>query len=84
MSGNKSWFTKHDMSFKKTVRLGNDTWLQMEGKGCIKVNMKGVNHTITDVYYVPDLNTNLLSIGQLQERGLAILFDEGYCKIYHK
>jgi hypothetical protein len=30
-------------------------------------------HVITEVFYVPDLKNNLLSIGQLQEKGLAVL-----------
>lgn len=33
--------------------------------------------------YVPELKNNLLSIGQLQEKGLAILIKGGLCKIYH-
>lgn len=84
MSGNKIWFSELDESFKKSVRLGNDARLKVEGKGSIKVKMNGEVHTIVDVFYVPELKNNLLSIGQLQERGLAVLFDEGYCRIYHK
>jgi hypothetical protein len=33
---------------------------------------------------VPELKNNLLSIGQLQEKGLTIIFQHGKCKIYHK
>ncbi|XP_073264776.1 uncharacterized protein [Populus alba] len=36
-----------------------------------------------EVYYVPELKNNLLSIGQLQEKGLAILIQHGFCKLYH-
>ena len=38
---------------------------------------------ITEVYYLPELKNNLLSIGQLQEKNLAILIQHGVCKIYH-
>lgn len=38
---------------------------------------------ITDIYYVLDLKNNLLSIGQLQERGLAIPIQQGECRLYH-
>lgn len=40
---------------------------------------------MTEVYYVPELKNNLLSIGQLLEKGLTIQF-EGItckCKVYH-
>lgn len=51
----------------------------------MNVKMNGVVHIISDVYYIPDLKNNLLSIGQLQERGLTVLFKggEGCYKIYH-
>lgn len=39
--------------------------------------------TFTEVFYIPDLKTNLLSIGQLQERNLSILIKNGCCSIYH-
>ena len=32
---------------------------------------------------MPDLRNNLLSIGQLQEKGLSILFQHGKCKVFH-
>jgi hypothetical protein len=38
---------------------------------------------ITDVFFVPELKNNLLSNGQLQEKGLAVLMQHKKCKIYH-
>ena len=35
------------------------------------------------MFYVSGLKNNLLSLGQLQEKGLAILIQHGKCKIYH-
>lgn len=35
------------------------------------------------MFFVPELKNNLLSIGQLQERELAILIQHGKLKIYH-
>ncbi|GAA0183623.1 hypothetical protein LIER_31001 [Lithospermum erythrorhizon] len=57
--------------------------MQVAGKGTLKISLSGINYTITNVYYVPDLKNNLLSIGQLQERGLTILFKGNKCCIYH-
>lgn len=42
-----------------------------------------VNHVVTEVYYILELRNNLLSIMQLQERGLTILIKGGMCKIFH-
>ena len=49
----------------------------------MRLNVKGVMHIISHVYYVPELKNNLLSIGQLQERGLAILINNRKCKVSH-
>lgn len=52
-------------------------------RGNVSFVLNGVKHTRADVYYVPELKTNLLSMGQLQEKGLTIVIKEGVCKIYH-
>ncbi|CAL8081981.1 unnamed protein product [Prunus armeniaca] len=42
--------------------------MNVVGKGNVKLLLNGVNHVVHEVYYVPKLKNNLLSIGQLQER----------------
>ncbi|KAL0352469.1 UNVERIFIED_CONTAM: Retrovirus-related Pol polyprotein from transposon TNT 1-94 [Sesamum calycinum] len=37
---------------------------------------------ITGVFYVPELKSNLLSIGQWQEKGLTIIFQHDRCMVY--
>lgn len=53
------------------------------GKGSVRLVLEGVYHTVKDVFYVPDLKNNLLSIGQLQEKGLVVLIKDNQCRIYH-
>ncbi|KAI5393424.1 hypothetical protein KIW84_060524 [Lathyrus oleraceus] len=53
------------------------------GKGNTRLEINGAVQVVTDVYYVPDLKNNLLSVGQLQERGLTLLIKNGTCKLYH-
>lgn len=57
--------------------------MSVQGKGNIKVKVNGLTQVIQDVYFIPELNNNRLSIGQLQERNLAVLIQEGVCKIFH-
>ena len=47
------------------------------------MQVNGLIQVITGVFYVPDLKNNLLSIGQLQEKGINILIQHGKCKLYH-
>jgi hypothetical protein len=48
-------------------------------KICVGCVIQGVS----DVYYIPDLKNNLLSIGQLQEKNLTVVFQPDQCKVSH-
>jgi len=63
MSGEKKWFTDLDLSFRHYVKLGNDSKLNVMGKGNIRLKIDGRVMVITEVFYVPELKSNLLSIG---------------------
>ena len=39
---------------------------------------------ISDVLLVPDLEQNLLSVGQLMEHGYLVHFEDDFCKIFGK
>ena len=83
MCGSRGMFTNLDESFIHSVKLGNNSRMNVIGKGSIKLSLNGFTHVMHEVYYVSEFKNNLLSIGQLQEKGLAILIQHGVCKIYH-
>ncbi|KAI5448221.1 hypothetical protein KIW84_015589 [Lathyrus oleraceus] len=83
MTGCKDWFFELEEGLNRSVKLGNDTRMSVVGKESVKVQVNGATQVIPEVYYVPELKNNLLSLGQLQERGLAILIRDGTCKVYH-
>lgn len=83
MTGNKKWFSEMEEGFCRIVKLGNDTIMNVVAKGSIRVQMNGITRVIFDVYFVPELKKNLLSLGQLQEKGLIILIQNGTCKVFH-
>ncbi|KAI9160606.1 hypothetical protein LWI28_009895 [Acer negundo] len=83
MCGDKTLFSSFNESFRQTVKLGNNTKMSVVGKGNVRLQVSEFMHVLTDVFYVPELRNNLLSIGQLQEKGLAILIQHGKCWIYH-
>ncbi|CAL2245782.1 unnamed protein product [Prunus armeniaca] len=72
-----------DESFMDNVKLGNNSSLCVMGKGNIKVEVNGVMHCITEVFYVPELKNNLIGLGQLQEKGMVILIKKNSCHIHH-
>nr|GEZ59720.1 putative RNA-directed DNA polymerase [Tanacetum cinerariifolium] len=45
-------------------KLGNDVRMAVMGKGHVLLEVEGITYSLTDVYYVPDLMNNLISVGQ--------------------
>ena len=83
MCGYKEFFSELDESFCKCVKLGDNSSIGVMGKGRIHLQVNHVSQVITEVFYIPELKNNLLSIGQLQEKGFAILFQYNKCKVHH-
>lgn len=83
MTGDKKWFIELDHTFRHSVKLGNDSRMAVMGKGNVRMQVADKIQVITEVYYIPELKNNLLSMGQLQEKKLAILIEDNVCKIYH-
>ncbi|GAU43011.1 hypothetical protein TSUD_28300 [Trifolium subterraneum] len=83
MIGNKDWMYEFDETYRDSVKLGDDSKMQVMGKGNVKLSINGRVHVISSVYYIPGLKTNLLSIGQIQQKNVTIVFNEDTCKAYH-
>jgi hypothetical protein len=57
----------------------------IQGQGSINVSSSsGEIKQISSVYYVPGLNRNLLSVGQIAELGCLVVFDEANCVVATK
>ena len=83
MYGKKDYFSDFDGTFHDSVKLGNNTSMSVLGKGNVRLKVNEMTQIITRVFYVTELKNNLLSIGQLQEKRLTILFQHGKCKVFH-
>jgi len=61
------------------VSFGDSSKVRIEGKGTILISFKDGSHKmINGVYYMPKLKSNILSIGQLLEKGYEILMKDKY------
>ncbi|XP_028063362.1 uncharacterized protein LOC114266634 [Camellia sinensis] len=83
MCGKRELFSQFENNFREKVKLGNDMSLTVQGTGNIRMEINGIVQVITEVFFAPELKNNLLSIDQLQEKGLAVLMQHRKCKIYH-
>ncbi|CAJ2653193.1 unnamed protein product [Trifolium pratense] len=84
MSSNKDWFYDFDENYRDSVKLGDDSRMNVMGKGNVKLSINGRVHVFTNVYFIPGLKTNLLSIGQIQQKKATIVFKNNCCKVYHE
>jgi hypothetical protein len=72
MTGNKKWFSSLTLlSHKKYVTFGDDKKGKVLGTGVIKVNDC---FALNDVALVDRLKYNLLSVSQLCDTDLSVLF----------
>jgi len=84
MIGTKDWLFEFDSEFRESVKLGDDSRMPVMGRGNLKFLIGGMIQVITNVYYLPGLRNNLLSIGQLPQKNLTIVFKKDTCKVYHE
>ena len=63
------------------VRIGNGEYLAVEGKGTVAILTCSGTKFISDVLYVPGINQNLFSVGQLIEKGYKVVFENNCCLI---
>ena len=77
MCGCKSMFMELDESVGGDTIFGDATKISVRGKCKILINLKNGKHEfISNVYYEPDMKNNILSLGQLLEKGYNILMKD--------
>ncbi|XP_076941006.1 uncharacterized protein LOC143610395 [Bidens hawaiensis] len=68
MIGYEPHFTEIDRAITGLVKFGDGSKVSIRGKGSIIFNCKnGEQRVVHDVYYIPDLYSNILNLGQLTE-----------------
>ena len=68
------------------MRVGDDSRINIKGKGSISfIDEDGEKRTMTEVYFIPDLKSNIISLGQATESGCDIRMKEDYLTLHdHK
>ena len=77
MTGNLNLFSSLDNLVQIDVTLGNNVQVIVLGKGTVDILTKqGESKYIPDVYHVEGLKHNLLSIGQLIQKGYRVYMED--------
>nr|XP_043619964.1 uncharacterized protein LOC122591791 [Erigeron canadensis] len=83
MTGRKDVFAELNENVTGKVRFGDGSRVEIKGKGTILFQCKnGDQLTIREVYYIPALTTNILSLGQLTEVGYDVCMHREFLKLY--
>ncbi|KAJ0522113.1 putative RNA-directed DNA polymerase [Helianthus annuus] len=84
MTGDKSLFITLNESERREVRTGDDKKLEVLGSGDVAISIKGTEKRVPNVFYVEGLKHNLLSVGQLVQKGYEVKFSNRECRIKDK
>ncbi|KAL5824888.1 hypothetical protein ACOSQ3_020951 [Xanthoceras sorbifolium] len=77
MCGRKEYFVNLKEEIGGLVSLGDGSKLQVAGRGQIQIYQKdGKIRYISDVYYIPSMKSNILSLSQLLEKGDIIHMED--------
>jgi len=78
MTGRREFFTELDSSVKGSVKFGDASGVEIKGVGSVIFAAKSGEHRmLTGLYYIPKLRNSIISLGQLEEKGLRIAIGDG-------
>ena len=65
------------------MRFGDGSRVEIQGVGSVVIQDRQHGHKVlTDVYYIPQLKSNIISLGQLEEKGFKYLGDNGRLRVF--
>ena len=75
----KEFFEKLGDTEVKRVRIDNGEHLEVKGKGTVAITSYEGTKFIPYILFVPKIDQNLLSVGQLLDKGYKVLFENKSC-----
>ncbi|KAK2437238.1 protein MAIN-LIKE [Trifolium repens] len=82
MAHDEELFKELDKTIASKVTIGNGENVDVKGKGVVAVETDSGTKYISDVLFVPELNQNLLSVGQMVEKHYTLHFKDMKCTIF--
>ncbi|GKC09189.1 zinc finger, CCHC-type containing protein [Tanacetum coccineum] len=83
MTGVREHFKELDEKVSGKVRFGDGSYIEIKGKGSILIECDDEKQRIiSHVYYIPDLKSNLLSLGQFTEIGCKVVMEDDELRLY--
>ncbi|KAL8100917.1 hypothetical protein AgCh_032970 [Apium graveolens] len=85
MSDDREKFMELNEGITGSVKFGDGSTVKIQGKGSINFKCKnGEERMLHEVYYIPSLYSNIISLGQLSEEGNEVILKGNYLWVYEK
>uniref|UniRef100_A0ACD5Z920 Uncharacterized protein n=1 Tax=Avena sativa TaxID=4498 RepID=A0ACD5Z920_AVESA len=85
MTGCEGKFSELDKSVKGKVKFGDGSLVEIEGRGsALFIAESGEHRVLTEVYHIPKLRSNIISLGQLDENGCKYTADDGLMTVWDR
>jgi hypothetical protein len=85
MTGDHQKFRELDQTSTGKIRFADGSSVEIEGKGSILFQGRTCDQwVLRDVYYIPKLKSNLISLGQLTEIGHQVVMDDDVLEVSEK
>lgn len=85
MTGERSKFKEIDEKVTGHVHFGDGSIVDIKGKGSVVFVCKnGEEIVLDDVYFIPTLCNNIISLGQLSETGNKVVLNGNFLWVYDK
>ena len=81
ISAQKERFTNYQPISPLKIQIGDGSEIEAVGKGNITLETDRASITLTDVLYVPDIGTNLISVAKAVDHGHDLVFSATGCQI---
>ncbi|XP_048599863.1 uncharacterized protein LOC125579980 [Brassica napus] len=79
MTRNKEFFSSLNLNTKGKVKFGDGSYVDIVGRGVVTFVCKtGEKKALKDIYYIPDLKHNILSLGKATENRCEVNMKDVY------
>ena len=77
MTDSRAALTHLNEGVRGTVRFGDGSSVEIRGLGSMVIQGRRQEHKVlTDIYYIPQLKSSIVSLGQLEEKGYEVSLEE--------
>lgn len=85
MTGCEEKFTDIDFSVKGKVKFGDGSTVEITGRGTILFQcLNGEHRELSNVYLIPALKSNIISLGQMSENGCKVILEDMFLWMYDR